>query len=143
MEWRLTGAMAGLLLGVSAALADELTFFRTPSGNIHCLAYDAEAGGGTAGIDCEIRQITRRTLNVKRPADCDLEWGNRVGVREAGRAELICHGDTLATPDSRVLGYGRSFAMRGITCTSTEAGLECRNRQGRGFFLSKARQALY
>jgi hypothetical protein len=137
------GAAAVLLLAASAAKADDLTFFRTPSGNIHCLAYSAEAGNGQSGVACEIHQITKRTLNVKRPADCDLEWGNRVEVGQKGRAGMSCYGDTLADPNSRVLAYGRSFELGSITCESSEAGLECSNGSGHGFFLSKARQRLF
>jgi hypothetical protein len=31
----------------------------------------------------------------------------------------------------------------GITCTSSEKGLECRNGDGHGFFLSKGKQELF
>lgn len=143
MNRMLAMTVAAMLLTVSAATADELTFFRTPSGNIHCLAYDAEAGNGESGVACEIQQVTKRTLNVKRPADCDLEWGNRMEVGQQGRAGMSCYGDTLATPDSRVLGYGRSMTFGAITCESSQSGLECSNGAGHGFFLSKARQRLF
>lgn len=136
-------AATAMLLAVSSSRADDLVFFRTPSGNIHCLAYDAEAGNGESGVACEIQQITKRTLNVKRPADCDLEWGNRVEVGQRGRAGMSCYGDTLATPDSRVLGYGRSLTLGAISCGSSEAGLSCTNGSGHGFFLSKSRQRLF
>jgi hypothetical protein len=136
-------AAAAVLLAASAAEAGDLIFFRTPSGNIHCLAYDAEAGNGDSGVACEIHQIAKRTLNVKRPADCDLEWGNRVELGQKGRAGMSCYGDTLASPDSRVLAYGRTFEFGAITCGSNEAGLECSNSDGHGFFLSRARQRLF
>ncbi len=143
MDRLLLALAAALLFTIDAARADELTFFRTPSGNIHCLAYDDEAGGGQSGVACEIHQITKRTLNVKRPPDCDLDWGDRVEVGQRGRAGMSCYGDTIADPNSRVLAYGRSIDFGAITCKSSQAGLECSNGSGHGFFLSKSRQRLF
>ena len=38
--------------------------------------------------------------------------------------------------------YGRTGEVPGISCRSSREGLECRNADGRGFFLSRARQSV-
>jgi hypothetical protein len=38
-----------------------------------------------------------------------------------------------------VLGYGRTWRVGGIRCASAPSGLTCRNKTGRGFFLSRER----
>ncbi len=123
-----------------AAQADDLTFFHTPSGNIHCLGVDEN---GSALIDCEIISITRSTLAMPRPGDCDLDWGSRFELGETGGAYLACAGDTVRDGTGQTLAYGKTFRLRSITCTSTQKGLDCRNAEGQGFFLSKAEQRLY
>ncbi len=138
-------ALAVLIVGLWAAIgrpaeADELQFFHTPSGNIHCLAWSAS---DSTGVACDIMQVTKRTVRIPQPADCEFDWGNRFEVRVRGQAELVCYSDALISEDSRTLKYGTSLTFKGITCESRTDGLECRNRQGHGFFLSKARQALF
>jgi hypothetical protein len=39
--------------------------------------------------------------------------------------------------------YGVTGAFGDITCHSARTGFECRNAEGRGFFLSRARQSVF
>nr|WP_297971004.1 DUF6636 domain-containing protein [uncultured Amaricoccus sp.] len=39
--------------------------------------------------------------------------------------------------------YGRALDFRDIFCQSSRNGLECRNADGHGFFLSRARQSVF
>ena len=94
-------------------------------------------------MDCEILVMTRQAPLMPRPDDCDLEWGNRFQVGEEDAAYLGCTGDTLRDDTGQTLAYGTSFQSGGITCTSSEKGLECRNGDGHGFFLSKGKQRLF
>ena len=114
-------------------------FFRTPSDNIYCY-YSIEESGS---VDCEIRDITSRTPTTERPADCDLEWGNRFSVKGTGYAELICAGDTTRDSSAVEFPYGGSYTLGSVYCDSAATGLTCRNQEGHGFFLSKARQELF
>lgn len=130
-------AVASLLAGPAAA---DLEFFQMPSGNIHCMA--GMDVGIPASVECEILELDGAPA-APRPADCALDWGHRFVVRETGPAGTVCAGDTIAHPDHGVFPYGHSASIGGITCASSERGLECRNREGHGFFLSRARQQLY
>jgi hypothetical protein len=133
-------AAAALLITATASQADTLTPFHTPSKNIYCLAVEGTDG---ASIDCEILTITKRTPLTPRPADCDLEWGNRFELAESGQGTLACTGDTVRDDTGMTLTYGNSFRVGSITCESSEKGLDCRNGEDHGFFLSKGRQELF
>jgi hypothetical protein len=135
----ITAALAALG-GTCTAQADDLTFFHTPSGNIHCLAVASAAGNI---MDCEILAKVEAQPIAPRPADCELDWGNRFALGETGEAQLGCAGDTVRDDSGATLAYGNSFALGRITCASSEKGLECRNGDGHGFFLSRARQELF
>lgn len=115
-------------------LASAQEAFQLPSGNIHCMAFE-----GT--LRCEIRQSHYR--RPPRPFDCDLEYGDSVELGPRGRAQLVCHGDTVQDPKSPVLGYGRAWQGPGMACTASTAGLRCENREGRGFEMSRARLHLF
>ena len=132
--------LAGLAL---PALASDLEFFRTPSKNIHCIAYAGEGEDEVGTVACDILEVTRRTVDVPRPDDCENEWGDRFEIGRTGRPQLVCHGDTLISEEGRTLAYGKSLTFGGVTCRSSAKGLECTNREGHGFFLSKARQRLF
>ena len=107
-------------------------FFRLPSGNIGCV-YAAEG----ATLRCDI-------LSGLRPqprGQCELDWtGLTLGA--TGRAHPQCAGDTAVDRRSRIIRYGQTWSRNGIVCRSATTGLTCRNRSGRGFFLSRARWRL-
>jgi hypothetical protein len=131
-------ALAGSMMGCATALAQE-TVFRTPSNNIHCSLALAKTG---AYVDCELRQTTNEPIEPK-PADCDFDWGRRFYLGDNGLVMLTCHSDTQQTNDSDILQYGDSIKRHGITCTSEKSGLTCKARNGKGFFLSRAKQRLF
>jgi hypothetical protein len=129
-------ALAVALHGVPA-LSQDMDGFVTPSGNIHCVYF----GYDDAGLRCGIDQVSNKL--PPRPADCDLDWGTEfwLGIK-AKRAERICHGDTSAGAYP-VLPYGATWTRPGIVCQSERTGVSCRNAQGAGFELSRARQRLF
>jgi hypothetical protein len=100
--------------------------FETPSGNIVCNRGLPETGA--PGISCVVFSESSATKGQRT-------WL----MRPRGRASVRFVQGNIAT-DVRPLGYGRAWARGGITCTSRSAGLTCRNRDGRGFFLSRERQ---
>jgi hypothetical protein len=132
-------AAAALLLA-GPARADWPTYFRTPSGNIHCLAAEDDTGPFLA---CEVLERDSPSPVLARPADCDLEWGDRFVLGATGPAALGCHGDTVASQDGLVLPYGQSLTRGPFTCSSSETGLECVNASGHGFHLARAAQQLF
>jgi hypothetical protein len=122
-----------------AALATEFKSIRTPSDNIQCQFSDDEDGSA----DCEITEKTVASPLPPRPADCDLDYGQRFFVAGEGTASVVCAGDTVRTPDAKVMGYGELIITKKVFCESSEAGLTCSNNAGHGFFLSKAKQELF
>jgi hypothetical protein len=127
--------LAVLVLAVaSPASASTVLTFRTPSGNIGCLF---ASGPQAASIRCDIRSKLHPAL--RRPANCDLDYGDSLELGRTGRAQPVCHGDTAIDPHARVLAYGRTWERSGLTCTSRKDGLTCSNRSGHGFFLSRQR----
>jgi hypothetical protein len=132
-------AIAVLLISAPASAMD-LQSFRTPSDNIHCMFI---TDGGATSVECELRSRTNVKPALPQPADCDLDWGNRFALEAKGMAGMVCHGDTLITPDAPVVDYGSQATVKGITCASEETGLTCKNRRGQGFSLSRAKQRLF
>jgi hypothetical protein len=109
----------------------ELSFFQTPSGNIHCM-FDA----GERVLRCDLARFDGKLL--PRPKDCELDWGNSFYLAARGKPGGVCHGDTVMAPSNPKLGYGTSWSKSGITCTSRQTGLRCVNLDRRGFELSRA-----
>ncbi len=131
-------AAALLILLASPAAADDLLFFRAPSGNINCLI----ATGDYAEVRCDMSDLTPTYRQA--PPDCDLDWGASFAVGPSSRqGYLACVGDTVISPDAVVLGYGQSLSLGGFDCTSEKTGMTCTNPGGHGFTIAKARQRLY
>jgi hypothetical protein len=134
----MTGLAAIAVAHTNPALATEV--FHSPSKNIYCMVLEE---GSVSAVDCEIIERTNGRPIRPVPADCDLEWGNRFFLENSGRAQLICTGDTLRGSEAFVLPYGERLDYFGITCSSSETGIECINDDGHGFKISKGRQTLY
>ncbi|MFI7434924.1 DUF6636 domain-containing protein [Micromonospora haikouensis] len=126
---------------VQAREVTGLTAFATPSGNISCyLDEDPEVPGG-AQARCDIRD--RSWSAPRRPADCELDHGDAVGLTRSGLAAFLCVGDAVGDADL-VLGYGQALRTGRVVCASSRSGVDCRNAAtGHGFTLSRARYALF
>jgi hypothetical protein len=125
----LATAVATAVAGVAAAAASAYSGFWMPSRNIACAAFSAPK----PYLRCDV-------LSGVRPAPhgrCELDWTG-YSLRLRGRAFATCAGDTVAGLSKRVLAYGTTWRALGFTCLSRAAGLRCRNRDGHGFFLSRA-----
>lgn len=125
------------LLG-TPVMADDLVYFHTPSGNIHCVLMSGEF----EGVRCDMMQLNPSFTTA--PPDCDLDWGDSFGVGPRDlKGYLICHGDTVISPDSMELGYGALATLGDFTCLSEKTGMTCTNARGHGFTISKASQHLF
>lgn len=131
MMKRMLIAVAVVALGVPATGGAALVGFRTPSGNIGC-----QGDTATSSIRCDI--VARDWRPSAKPASCDFDWGNAVGLRRTGATRFLCVSDTVLGIGPK-LSYGRSRRIGSITCTSRQRGLTCINRAGRGFELSRQR----
>ena len=125
----------------AANAADNVIQFRSPSNNIYCVGVNSQTDGGS--VDCELITRTNGAPLMKKPADCDLEWGNRFSIGSSGEASMGCTGDTLRDENAFRLDYGAGIDRYGIHCTSTEQGIECINDDQHGFKISKGRQEIY
>jgi hypothetical protein len=113
---------------------------RMPSNNIVCTVQEPD--DNLAG---ELRCDTRNFPPTSRrpPKDCQLGWGDAFSIGESGKAERICHGDTIMHEDVMVLPYGMTWQHGAYTCRSQPSGLTCFNAQGHGFSLSRSSQRLF
>jgi hypothetical protein len=121
----------------SAANAQDVPGFQSPSKNISCLVFPD--GSGTA-IRCDIAAMDSKP---KRPADCDLEYGQAFMMHAKGGAERICYGDALTDKPLPAVAYGETWQRGGFTCTVEQTGVTCLNAERHGFALSRAKQDLF
>ncbi len=114
----------------------RVTFFHTPSGNIHCLFLKAQ---GERSLRCDVYNATNGA--PAQPASCEFDYGFSFGLRLSGKARRLCVSD--AVDEGRVLPYGSTIERYGMRCRSRTTGLTCRNRGGHGFKLSREAQRLF
>lgn len=139
MRGRFWPGLAAFLLTATPLAAQDAETFRSPSGNIACAGYDDE---GKPGVRCDLAAVSKRSL--RRPADCDLDFGQAFFVAAASdRGMAVCHGDTVADPEARVLPYGQDWRWKGLVCRSSPAGMRCVNARGAGFEISRERQRVF
>jgi hypothetical protein len=129
--------LVAALIGAPAFADDEFSYFRSPSGNIHCAIMDLP---DYKGARCD---LTSFVPSFPRPADCDLDWGYALEVAARGKGAPLCAGDTVRTPDARVLGFGETLSRAGLSCTSRTDGITCRNAAGHGFTASRRQQKVF
>ncbi len=129
----------------AAAQADDQTTeallggFRTPSGNIYCQAFSIGKARRTE-LRCDV--LKNDAPMVRRPADCEQDYGNAFNLTDGGRATRLCVGDTVADPELPVLAYGQTWSAKQIRCELTTLRLRCSNPAGRYFALSRRAQRL-
>jgi hypothetical protein len=131
----ITAVMTAALVIVPSASAGRIKFFQSPSGNIGCVV-----GAGLARCDIQERSWTA----PPKPASCLDDYGNGVEVIGGHPGEYTCAGDSVFTPNARVLQYGDKITKNRFTCTSKTTGMRCANRNsGHGFFISRESVKLF
>jgi hypothetical protein len=130
--------LAHLVATGVARADDDFIYFKTPSGNIHCAWYSMEAG---PEVRCDIKSFKS---SFEQPSDCELDWGYAFAIgAKSGKGAVLCAGDTVISPDAKVMPYGQSFDKGGLSCISETKGLTCKNKKGHGFSLSRAKQRVF
>ncbi len=131
-------ALCLLLIGSLAANAQSGTDgFQSPSKNIACQFFSIDKENS---LRCDIADMATRP---RRPADCDLEWGDAFEMRPKGGSARICHGDTAMDKTLPALAYGEVWQRGGFACKSEQSGVTCFNADRHGFTLSRAKQELF
>ncbi len=143
---RTLGLSLALLLATSRLAQGQdsvkrLGSFRTPSGNIHCEEWEVGAHH-RAELRCDVLSAAGRPA-LKRPKDCELDYGYAFMLTERKKPWLLCGGDTIVDPSHAVLPYGTTWRGTGVTCAATLQFLRCTNTDGHGFALSKRAQRLF
>jgi hypothetical protein len=123
--------LAALVAALAAvAPASAASFFHSPSGNIRCVI------DRTSFTRCDI--TTRDWSPPPKPASCEFDWGNSLGLGFRGRGRFLCVSD--AVERGRTLHYGDSIKRGRFRCRSRVSGMRCVNvRNGHGFAVSKQR----
>lgn len=131
--------LLALCLAGAPATADVWSF-ATPSKNIECWVGESAQG---SDIECTIFQKSG-TPQIPAPAGCTQGWGHVFMMDERGPVSMVCKSVAAAgTGAQSVAEYGVKGKFGDFTCDSSRTGLECRNLDGHGFFLSRASQRAF
>ncbi|MEH2531401.1 hypothetical protein V1277_002220 [Bradyrhizobium sp. AZCC 1588] len=130
-------ALSGLMIADAAHAQTAPTGFQSPSKNIACQYFDYDKQNV---LRCDISAMDTKP---RRPADCELDYGNAFEMNAKGPAARICHGDTVMEKSLPVLGYGEVWQRGGFTCKSEQAGVTCFNTDRRGFALARVKQEMF
>ena len=124
MMQRLATVALGLsLLAASLAHAQDRPIgFQTPSKNIACQFFTDSGQRSDQGVlRCDIMNLETRP---RRPADCELEWGNAFEMTAKGAASRICAGRWVLATSSALdsaLGAPLADSTQLSLCSATSA----------------------
>ncbi|MFS8103842.1 hypothetical protein LFM09_42655 [Lentzea alba] len=111
--------------------AEELYYFRSPSGKFFCGIVTAPMSAGCHGPTSPV---------PPRPESCapQISWGAGMSVDRDGTTGFICTGGVIYAngfgETDPVLPYGHSLTVLGFSCTSAPAGIRCTHlTTGHGF----------
>lgn len=138
-RWNPLGIFALVLLSSALAAHAEVWSFQTPSTNIQCWV-GQEAG--FSDLTCTIIEKSSAPAQP-RPASCGADWGHTFFMNDRGPVQMICAPLDRSKHGQHQAEYGVTGEFGGFTCHSATTGLECRNRDGHGFFLSRAVQRVF
>ena len=125
-------------IGAAGSAQAKLVTFSSPSGNIGCAGETTR--GTTNFVRCDIG--TRTWTAPRKPASCNFDWGQGVGLGPLRRARWLCVSDTTLGAPTK-LKYGASKLIGGIRCTSLTSGMRCMNRHGYGFKVSRQKVSFF
>jgi len=110
--------------------------FNTPSGNITCGIIAGDPGGG-ANVTCQAQQFTFPI--PPKPASCQMDWASYFGFVKNGLVKVgACVGGPELDPTTKVLAYGSSIELAGISCRSESGFLACADlTTGHGFAVNR------
>lgn len=112
--------------------------FNTPSGNIECWVGEEVS---SSDLTCTIFQ---RNAPMAQFTACPVHRGITAFMGNRGGVDVTCapQGER-PVGGQHVADYGVTGQFGGFSCHSSRKGLECRNQDGHGFFLSRAVQTAF
>lgn len=116
---------------IDLAATSSVPQFDNESTTVTCLF---ESAGGVS-VRCDV--MPPSGWSVRKPADCQDAYGDSVML--AARPRLVCHGDTIWSPDTtKVIKKGQTYRFKNLWCTAgSTTEVTCRNPDGRGFTVSQ------
>ena len=141
-------ALAASPVAAGSSEAVHNGFLKTPSRSVYC---DYLYGGATKSFRY-VRCGFKGTLvppEAKPKGGCGVVdyVGNRMLLHQTGRARTEpCAGDAgpFANPKAaHTVRYGTTWHGGPFTCTSSSAGMTCRNPGGHGFFIAHRHWRLF
>lgn len=132
-----------VLMIVAGPVVGDVTPFQTPSGNIECYVGTGD-GYLPSDIGCTIFERAGPPA-LPRPNNCKGAWGHHFSMTSRGKVEMECGdpGEKNTAPGVDKATYGQTGDFQGINCQSSTKGLECKNKDEHGFFLSRKRQSVF
>ena len=127
-----------LALSQPVKAIDNNDGFLLPSRNIACISHNIQDASGQQSpiLRCEI--LSKLNPMPPQPKSCNLDWGNGfLLTKVAKKAEVLCIGDTMYSPEYLTLNYGKTWEKNGFSCKAMAVGLTCTNGKGNGFFLNR------
>jgi hypothetical protein len=134
-------SVLAIFMTIATAFAD-VDPFNTPSGNIQCSAGIGD--GIPSDVYCTIFEHAGPPP-APGLAKCSDAFGYEFSMRERGPVTVKCGRFPRATFSGvdNAVKYGGTVKYGGIVCSSSTSGLECRNADTHGFFLSRRRQSVF
>jgi hypothetical protein len=131
-----TVAALATAAGASAGTVPPIKSFKLPGGKVQCVIV-----GGTArqaGVLC-VAKLNPGARPFPR-ANCHGEGdtGGGLSLGLTGRVKGICLSENPFVPPIRLLRYGRTISVGGISCAaiSKSVGVRCENANAQGFQVS-------
>lgn len=139
--WPCVATLAVAALYPVAGMSD-VSPFKTPSDNIHCvigLDFDTPPQLG-----CTIFNRSDPPA-LPRPHECGGAWGHLYRLDARGPVQMSCGGPGRpnTAPGVPVIPYEDMWDFGEIRCQSLTTGLVCQNVDGHGFRLSRASQIVF
>jgi hypothetical protein len=135
-------ALSASTVSARSSTAVHMGFLKTPSRSVYC---DYEYGGATKSfpyVRCGFKGMLVPP-EAKPHGGCGVVdyVGNRMLLHQTGRGKTEpCAGDAgpFANPKAaHTVPYGSTWHGGPFTCTSSKAGMLCRNSAGHGFLTAR------
>ncbi|MFN4155365.1 MAG: DUF6636 domain-containing protein [Paracoccaceae bacterium] len=133
-------ALVSMMLMPTPGAADVFGF-STPTRNIEC---SVGLERDSADLRCTIHDKSGPDPRP-RPADCPGPWGHHFWLDERGPVKMVCGGPGAKNSARHIdiADYGVTGRFGDITCLSERTGFQCRNADGHGFHLSRAKRTVH
>ena len=133
----LTAALAAAADGSPSAANPPIRSFTLTGGKVTCVMTGGQPA--TAGALC-LGTLNKGVKPFPRP-NCHGtgDPGGGLSIGTTGRSRGLCLSENPIVPPVKLLAYGKSISLGGVTCKAVSAtvGVRCTNRTRHGFQMSR------